>query len=78
MTLREKLEVPSTQIRVGLVFLILASLAKWILRPDVGLSNPWTDGLTGFLYGVAIGLMLLGIWRNSGRGRARDVPGRGR
>lgn len=69
MTLRKRLREPGVQIRTGLAFLILASLSKWFLRPETGLSDAWTDGITGLLYGVAIGFMLLGIWRNSRRGR---------
>ena len=69
MTLRQRLKEPGIQIRTGLAFLILASLSKWFLRPGAGLSDAWTDGITGLLYGVAIGFMLLGIWRNSRQGR---------
>jgi hypothetical protein len=68
MTLRNKLKQPGVQIRIGLMFLILASLSKWFLRPTVELSDGWTDGITGLLYGVSIGFMLLGIWRKSRRG----------
>jgi len=70
MTLRKKLKEPGFQIQTGLVFLVLASLSKWLLRPGAGISDPWTDGVIGFLYGISIGLMLLGIWRKSRRGRA--------
>lgn len=70
MTPRKWLKEPGIQLRIGLVFLILASLSKWFLHPGVaGLSDGWTDGLTGLLYGLSIGFMLLGIWRQGGRGR---------
>ena len=67
MTLRKKLKEPGIQLRVGLVFLILASLSKWFLQPGAGLSVQWTDGFIGLLYGVSIGFMLLGIWKKSQR-----------
>jgi hypothetical protein len=65
MTIRNWLKEPRSQIRAGLVFLILASLWKWLLTPDVVFSVDATDGITGLLYGVSIGFMLLGIWRKS-------------
>ena len=54
-------------IRIGLIFLILASAARWFLRPSAALSEDLVDGLTGFLYGVCIATLLLGIWRASRR-----------
>jgi len=69
MMLKKRLKEPAIQIRIGLAMLILASLAKWFLHPGEIISEGWTDGTTGFLYGVSIGFMLLGIWRNSRRGR---------
>lgn len=68
MTVRKKLKEPGVQIRIGLGFLILASLTKWLVQPGAALSDEWTDGVTGLLYGLAIGFMLLGIWRKSRRG----------
>ena len=69
MTLRKKLKEPGFQLQAGLIFLGVASLAKWFLQPASGLSEDWTDGAVGFLYGVSISLMLLGIWRNGRDGR---------
>ena len=66
MTMREKLKQPGLQIQMGLVFLIIASLSKWFLEDSVKVSAPWADGFVGLLYGISIGLMLLGIW-NKGR-----------
>jgi ABC-type multidrug transport system permease subunit len=65
MTLRKKLKDPRFQLSAGLIFLGIASLAKWFLQPASGLPEDWTDGVVGLLYGISIGLMLLGIWRNS-------------
>lgn len=67
MTLRKKLKQPGIQIQTGMVFLILASLSKWFLQPGAGLSDQWSDGVVGLLYGISIGFLLLGIWRKSRR-----------
>jgi len=50
-------------IRIGLVFLILASLAHWLLHPKTTSGKDVADAATGLLYGLAIGCMLLGIWK---------------
>jgi peptidoglycan/LPS O-acetylase OafA/YrhL len=70
MALQEKLKRPEAQIQTGLIFLGLASLSKWFLQPGDALSDQWTDGVTGLLYGLAIGFMLLGVWRKSRRGKS--------
>jgi len=70
MALRKWIKNPDDQIRLGLVFLILASLSSWAFRRDPGLSGPWSDGVLGFLYGVAVGGILLGTWKKSRRGSA--------
>lgn len=57
----------SPLMRIGLVFLILASLSNWLLHRVKGLSPDLADGTTGLLFGLAIGCMLLGIWRNRRR-----------
>ena len=54
-------------LKIGLVFLILASLAHWLLHPKTTSGKDVADAATGLLYGLAIGCMLLGIWRNRGR-----------
>jgi len=50
-------------IRLGLVFLILASAARWFLHPASASGKDLADGVTGLLFGLAIGCVLLGIWR---------------
>jgi hypothetical protein len=50
-------------IRVGLVFLILASLSRWLFHPKTTSGHDLTDAVTGLLYGLAIGCMLFGILR---------------
>ena len=61
-------------IGIGLVFLILASLSKWFLHRSASLSQNFVDGATGFLYGIAIGAMLLGLYLYS---RRRSTTGAG-
>jgi len=51
-------------IRIGLVFLILASLSHWFLRPASTSGRDLADATTGLLYGLSIGCMLLGIWKS--------------
>jgi CHASE2 domain-containing sensor protein len=68
MTLRKTLKKPAVQLQMGLAFLVVASLTKWFLKPGAVLSVGWTDGIIGLMYGISIGLMLLGIWRNSRQG----------
>ena len=63
MTLRNRLKEPSVLIRAGLLFLILASFSRWYFHPSVNFSAGFIDGANGFLYGVSIGCLLLGIWR---------------
>ena len=66
---------PDTQIRFGMVFLIVASFWRWFAHPGTVLSPGMLDGVSGFLYGVSIALMLLGVWRK-GRGRSQAAaPG---
>lgn len=60
--------------RVGLSFLILASLSRWFLRPGANLSGSVVDATTGFLYGVAIGSLLASLWLRRPR---RPTPGGG-
>jgi hypothetical protein len=52
--------------RLGMLSLVLAGLAKWLL-PRTGWLPPDTlDGVVGLFYGVAIGALLLSL----ARGRA--------
>jgi hypothetical protein len=51
--------------QLGLGAFVLANLTMHFLRPGPSFSGDAKDGLTGFLYGVAIAAMLLGVWRRS-------------
>jgi hypothetical protein len=72
MTLATELKKPGTLIRIGLVFLILAGLSRLWLRP-AGMSADFNDGPTGFLYGVSIASLLVGLWK-SRRGSRNGGP----
>lgn len=59
--LRDRLRDPRLRLRIGLVSLILASLASWLVRRNV---LPWpdvADFATGTLYGIAIAFLLLSL-----------------
>ena len=65
-----RLKDPAIQIRIGLVFLVLASLWNWFVNRSGHKSSDVVDGVRGLLYGVSIGCMLLGIMR---RGRLKGI-----
>jgi peptidoglycan/LPS O-acetylase OafA/YrhL len=56
---------------VGLVFLIIANLAQYFLPKSGAFSEGTTDLANGFLFGLAIGSLLLGIWMST---RNRNCP----
>jgi hypothetical protein len=53
---------PKTILRVGMVSLIAAMVSLRFLRRWTGMNPDVADGITGFLYGIAIATMLLSIW----------------
>jgi len=57
---------------IGLVFLTLGSLSIRFLHRYLIPSEDLADGVTGLLYGLAIGCMLLGIRRARGASLAVD------
>ena len=60
MLSRNELKDPAILIRVGMLFLLLASLSKWFWHPSASVPADLADGITGLLYGVSIGCLLLG------------------
>ena len=52
---------------LGLVFFILGCLSKLFLQRATHLSEDAADWTTGLLMGLAIGCMLVGIWRSRRR-----------
>ena len=67
--LRNLLRRAEGLLRIGYAALIVASLAQWFLRPGPHLGGDAVDGAKGFLYGIAIGSLLLGLWQ-----RRRQYP----
>ena len=57
--------------KFGLLALALAGIVRFLIARNTAWPESVTDPVNGFLYGVAIGAMLLGIWRQS-RGRSSD------
>jgi hypothetical protein len=49
----------------GLVALALAGIVRFLTERHTTLPESVIDPVNGFLYGVAIGALLLGIWRQS-------------
>jgi hypothetical protein len=61
---------PDTLMMTGFVFLILANVAQLLFRHTPVLGEDLIDGVKGLLFGVAIGSLLLAIWRNARDGGA--------
>ena len=51
----------------GMGFFILATLAKWLLHPKSPSGQNVADAITGLLYGLSIGAMLLGLIKSRKR-----------
>jgi len=60
MNFRQRFKDPRNQVHAGLLFLVLASVWRWLARHPAGMSENFVDGISVFLYGLSIGLMLLG------------------
>ena len=65
------LESSRSLLLLGMAALVAANLTMHFLRPGASFSGDAKDGLTGFLYGVAIAALLLSIRR---RGCDRGAP----
>jgi len=48
---------------LGLLLLVVANVAKWMLERHSSMPESPRDALSGFLFGVAIACTLLGVWR---------------
>ena len=67
MNFRNRLKDHNALMRVGMLFLLLASLWRWFSHPSAGFSARLMDGITGLLYGLSIGCLLLALKRNGRR-----------
>ena len=61
MLLRSGTRNPNRVLQIGLIALALANIASYVLQRKSGLPESVADPLTGFVYGVAIALALLGV-----------------
>jgi hypothetical protein len=68
MNIRLALKNPATQVRIGLVALVIALVTRMLVARTPGLAGDWVDGGLGFLFGVAIAAMLVGLRRGGLRG----------
>ena len=57
MNERHGLKNPNTLILIGGVSALLAALASRFLRPNAYYGDGVTDGVTGLLFGIAIGCL---------------------
>jgi hypothetical protein len=62
--------------RLGFVFLAVANIATFILTRHTSLSEHVVDPLAGFLHGVAIATLLLGLYRQTRDWNSRSNPPR--
>jgi hypothetical protein len=60
MTIPKLPKNPAARLRIGLVSLLVASLAQWLLHPTDAWQGPFDLGI-GLFYGVAFALMLLSL-----------------
>lgn len=58
---------PSTMMRVGLACLIAGAIARLYLGRVPGMTSSLADGITGLMYGLAIGCLLVSL-------RSRSKP----
>jgi hypothetical protein len=70
MLLRKNV-APRTLIRIGMMAFAIANITGWALRRQHVMGEDRLDAINGFLLGIAIATMLLGVWR-LGRGAPRD------
>jgi hypothetical protein len=75
MTSTERRDWFNGRIRLGMLFLVLASIWHWAVHPGGRLSPGVADAIGGVLYGVSIGCLLTGLRANALRGLGRG-PGR--
>jgi hypothetical protein len=48
---------------IGLILMIVANVARMVLERHTSMPEGPRDGVLGVLFGLAIGSVLLGVWR---------------
>ena len=66
MLLRKNVN-PRAIIMVGMAALALANISKYLTHRNGRPSTGVTDAVEGFLFGIAIATLLLGVWLNARR-----------
>lgn len=64
MALRKRFR-PQAILTLGLVALALANVGSYLVQRKLDVPENLADGISGFLMGVAIATLLLGIWMKS-------------
>ena len=58
---------PVFLMRTGMLFLIFALLWMRFVHPSARFSDGIVDGMSGLLYGLSFGFLLLSVWRRGRR-----------
>ncbi len=72
MNFQIRFKEPKFMFRIGAACLLLANLSRWFLHPTADFSRGLLDGVTGMLFGLAIGLMLVAVRLNCRQKRSAD------
>lgn len=72
MIFKSRVNDPAAMIRVGSASLILANASHWFLHPGNSVMKGLADGITGALFGLSIGFLLLGARLNARRQRGDE------
>ena len=48
---------------LGLMFIAIANIARFMLERHTSMPDGPRDGLAGLLFGIALGCVMLGLWR---------------
>lgn len=73
MTLRPRQPFNRT-LCIGLMLIAVANVTRLLLERHSSMPEGPRDGLIGLLFGLAIGCMVLGLWRSRHRGGPTDKP----
>ena len=68
-----RIKDPNSILSVGLIFLAVANVSQYLLQRNKALPESIADGLSGFLFGVAIATLCVAIYLR-GRAMRRGAP----
>ena len=71
MTLQRRQPFNRT-LRIGMMLMAVTNVVKFVLERHSSMPEGPRDGIFGVLFGLAIGCMLLGIWRMRHAGTTSD------